>query len=349
MPDTRHDPAPPGAAPVPVGPPTPGWDGADLTTSWSPDALGDGFEARRLDLADDDEGPVSATLVRYVPDPALRPARAVLYLHGWSDYFFQAPLARYWHSQGAAFYALDLRKYGRSLRPHQTPGYVDDLRTYDEEIAAALDVVRAELGPVARVLLMGHSTGGLVASLWASRHPGTVRGLVLNSPWLELQGSSLARHLSSPAISRLARFTPKAALPNIDPGYYARTIDVTTGGDWTVDARWRPTPSFPVRAGWLSAVMVGHAAVARGLRIEVPVLTAISDRTLISPRWSEEMRAADVVLDTEAIARRAVQLGSVVTLVRVAGGMHDLTLSATGARERFYAELTRWLVAYGWA
>jgi alpha-beta hydrolase superfamily lysophospholipase len=341
--------APTAAPERPAPPDAPAWDGAALTTDWSPDALGEGFQARRLDLADDDEGEVTATLVRYAPDPELRPARAVLYVHGWSDYFFQTPLARYWHAQGAAFYALDLRKYGRSLRDHQTPGYVDDLRTYDEDIGAALDVVRAELGPVARVMLMGHSTGGLVLSLWVARHPGVVRGLILNSPWLELQGSSLARHLSAPAISRLARFSPKAALPNIDPGYYARTIDVATGGDWTFDARWRPTPSFPVRAGWLSAVMVGHAAVARGLQIDVPVFTAISDRTLISPRWSDEMRSADVVLDTDAIAHRAVQLGPVVTLVRVAGGMHDLTLSARPARERFYAELTRWLASYGWA
>ncbi|WP_374191809.1 alpha/beta hydrolase [Cellulomonas sp. zg-ZUI22] len=335
---------------APAGPVPPArWDGAALTTTWSPDALGEGFEARRLDLADDDEGEVTATLVRLAPDPTLRPARVVLYVHGWSDYFFQTPLAHFWRAQGAAFYALDLRKSGRSLRPHQTPGYVDDLRTYDEEIGAALAVVRAELGPVARVMLMGHSTGGLVLSLWTARHPGAVSGLVLNSPWLELQGSSLARHLSAPAISRLARFNPKAALPNIDPGYYARTIDVATGGDWTVDDRWRPTPSFPVRAGWLSAIMVGHAAVARGLGIDVPVLVTMSDRTLISARWSEEMRSADVVLDVEAIARRAVQLGHVVTVVRVPGGMHDLTLSARPARERFYAELTRWLAAYGWS
>ncbi|QCB95454.1 alpha/beta hydrolase [Cellulomonas shaoxiangyii] len=315
---------------------------------WAPDVLGDGFEARLLPLADDDEGPVVATLVRYVPDATLRPARAVLYVHGWSDYFFQAPLAQYWHGLGAAFYALDLRKYGRSLRPYQTPGYVEDLRTYDEEIAAALRRVRAELGPVARVVLMGHSTGGLVLSLWAARHPGTVSGLVLNSPWLELQGSAIVRHVSAPAIHQLARFQPRAPLPNIDPGYYARTIAETTGGEWPIDDRWRPTPSFPVRAGWLRAVLDGHATVARGLALTVPVLTALSARTLISPRWSEEMRSADIVLDTEAIARRTIHLGPVSTLVRIPGGMHDLTLSARPARERFYAETTRWLAAYGW-
>ncbi len=62
----------------------------------------------------------------------------VLYVHGWSDYFFQKRLARFWTDRGARFYALDLRKYGRSLRPGQTPGYIADLDTYDEDIAAAL-------------------------------------------------------------------------------------------------------------------------------------------------------------------------------------------------------------------
>ncbi|AEI10866.1 alpha/beta hydrolase [Cellulomonas gilvus] len=321
------------------------------TGTWVDDVLGSGFQARTLALADDDEGEVVTTLVRYRPPAgtALRPARALLYVHGWSDYFFQTGLAEHWHARGVAFYAVDLRKYGRSLREHQTPGYVDDLTTYDEDLDAALGVIRDELGPHARVMLMGHSTGGLVVSLWAARHPGAVSGMILNSPWLELQGSGLLRNLSTPAVAQLARFQPKAPLPNIDPGYYARTVGAATGGEWTYDERWRPTPSFPVRAGWLRAVMTGHTLVARGLRIDAPVLMLASARTLISPWWSEQMRSADVVLDVELLARRAVQLGPVVTVVRIPDGVHDLTLSAPPVRARFYAELDRWTAAYGWA
>lgn len=318
--------------------------------SWGPDVLGAGFEARTLELADDDEGPVVATLVRHMPkaDEPIRPARAVLYLHGWSDYFFQTELATFWTGQGAAFYALDLRKYGRSLREHQTPGYTDDLAVYDEDLAAALAVIAVDLGPNARVLLMGHSTGGLIGCLWADRFPGRVAGLVLNSPWLELQGSSVVRTVSAPAIARLARFSPKAPLPNIDPGYSARTLQVASGGEWTYNETWRPTPTFPVRAGWLNAIIAGHATVARGLAIEVPIVLLASARTHINPRWSEEMRSADVVIDVEAVVRRATQLGRVVTVVRIVDGLHDLTLSTPRVRRRFYAELDRWLAGYGW-
>lgn len=329
--------SPPSPAPLTVG-------------TWVPDVLGPDYEALTLPLADDEEGGVVATLVRHRPeqDEPVRPARAVLYLHGWNDYFFNTGLAEFWHGQGVAFYALDLRKHGRSLQPHQTPNYVDDLSRYDEELDAAVRVMHEDLGTHARLLLMAHSTGGLVGALWAARRPDAVTGLVLNSPWLELTGSSLMRTLSTPVVQGLARTQPKAPMLTIDPGFYARTVLKQHGGEWTYDLAWRPTPYFPVRPGWLQAVLAGHAQVARGLGLEIPVLMGTSARSLIAARWREEMREADTVLDVDLLARRAVMLGSVVTVVRIPRGLHDLTLSARPARERFYAEITRWLTAYGW-
>lgn len=327
-----------------------------MTVAWTQDVLGPDFQAHTLDLGADDEGPVVATVVRYQPTTTAGPAvpsppdppRAVLYVHGWSDYFFQTGLAEYWHGTGATFYALDLRKYGRSLRPHQTPGYVADLGDYDADLAAAMAVIRADVGDDVRVVFMGHSTGGLIGVLWAEHNPGEVCAIVLNSPWLELQGSAVLRNVSTPAISQLARFQPKTPLPNIDPGYYARVIELASGGEWEVNPQWRPTPAFPVRAGWLRAIIAGHAEVARGLSIEVPILTLAATQSLFSPRWSEAMRAADIVLDVEVIVRRAVQLGPVVTVVRIRDGVHDLTLSPAPVRVRLYAEVSRWAAGYAW-
>src|SRR6478752_4714775 len=171
-----------------------------MAERWQPDVLREPFEQLTLPLGDDHEGPVVATIVR---SPAHRSVIAgllgdrrplhdvdVLYVHGWSDYFFQRSLAKYWTDRGADFYALDLRKYGRSLRPGQTPGYITDLATYDEDIAAALAAMgRAASGSDARrrLVLMGHSTGGLTLSLWAHRHRDAATALILNSPWLEFQ------------------------------------------------------------------------------------------------------------------------------------------------------------------
>lgn len=313
--------------------------------AWGPDVLGDGYQALTLPLAPDDEGEVVATLVRRARPAG--PARSVvLYVHGWSDYFFQRELADFWMNRGAAFYALDLRKYGRSLRAHQTPGDVGDLATYDEDLATALQVVRSAEGAEVPLLLMGHSTGGLTLSLWAHRHPGAAAGLVLNSPWLELQTGAAQRRALSPIAHRRAVVAPRGPMPVVDRGFNTRTTSAALEGEWDYDPRWRPPHGFALHPRWLAAVLDGHAAVAAGLDVGCPVLVLLSTRSVLRLRYEEAMARADVAVDVDLVARRAVLLGRSVTVVRLADALHDVVLSAPAVRARAYAEVARWADAY---
>ena len=52
---------------------------------WTPDHLGDGFMMHRVALPDDYSGKVRATVVRKL---ARDSRRAVVYVHGYNDYFF---------------------------------------------------------------------------------------------------------------------------------------------------------------------------------------------------------------------------------------------------------------------
>uniref|UniRef100_A0A942T6R6 Alpha/beta hydrolase n=1 Tax=Neobacillus citreus TaxID=2833578 RepID=A0A942T6R6_9BACI len=320
---------------------------------WREDVLGPPFEQLELPLGADDEGPVVATLVRRRQGAhALWPARGplhgvdVLYVHGWSDYFFQVELAERLEQLGARFHALDLRKYGRSLRPHQTPGFVTDLGTYDEDIAAALDAIAAEHrthhGPRRRLVPMGHSTGGLTLSLWVARHPELVDGLVLNSPWLEFQANAVGRALVAPVIKLGARRNPLAPMPAVDPGFYTRTVSAAGEGSWTYDQRWRPERGFPLHPGWLAAVFDGQATVQQGLGIDVPVLVMLSDRSMLQPRWDDGMARADVAIDVDVVAHRALSLGREVTVRRLHGALHDVVLSVPDVREQVFDVVGRW-------
>ena len=315
---------------------------------WRRDILGPRFEQRTLRLEPDAEGPVDATLVRYRAPFAARFADSpacgadVLYVHGWSDYFFQTELARFWGSLGARFHALDLRKYGRSLRPHQTPGYVTDLADYDEDIAAALDVIAPPEGPRRPLVLMGHSTGGLTLSLWAARHPDAARALVLNSPWLEFQATAVGRAIVAPVIRLGARRNPLAPMPAVDPGFYTRTVSAEGEGSWTYEQQWRPEHGFPLHPGWLAAVFDGQAEVEKGLGITVPTLVMLSDKSMLQPRWDPGMARADVALNVDTVAHRALSLGDEVTVRRLAGALHDVVLSAPDVRERAYDTIGRW-------
>jgi alpha-beta hydrolase superfamily lysophospholipase len=128
--------------------------------AWQPDRLLPGFEALELPAPDDYDGRVVATLVRLPAGDA--PRGAVLYVHGFVDYFFQRHMAERFAAEGYAFYALDLRKHGRSLLPHQHACFCKDLGEYYDDLTRALEVIGAP------VLLAGHSTGGLVCSLYCS-------------------------------------------------------------------------------------------------------------------------------------------------------------------------------------
>jgi alpha-beta hydrolase superfamily lysophospholipase len=304
-----------------------------------PDVLGAGYEALRLTFEDDAEGEVVATLVR-----RRAPGRkAVLYVHGFVDYFFQAHLADFYVERGYSFYALDLRKYGRSLLPHQTPNFARSISDYFPEIDEAVRLIREDNDVL---LLNGHSTGGLVAALWADRvrGKGLVDGLFLNSPFLELNVPAPVRVLVGPLVRAAARLRPTMVFPTGLSESYVRSIHRDHDGEWDFDLAWKPARGFPVRVGWLAAIMRAHHRAHTGLAVDVPVLVMASARSARGKNG--DRTSADAVLDADDIARWSTRLGPHVTCVRIDGGLHDLALSAEPVRAKFFEELDRWLTAY---
>jgi len=287
-------------------------------TRWQPDRLLPGFEALELDFPADYDGQVVATLVRLPTDHAER--GAVLYVHGYSDYFFQRHMAERFAAEGYAFYALDLRKYGRSMRPHQHPNFCKSLTEYYADLDAALETIGEP------VLLAGHSMGGLVCSLYA--HEGErrsqVQSLWLNSPffdWNLPEWRKVQVHLAA-AVGRYYPFLndPKAFRPD-----YTRTLRT----EWEFEAALKPDYGFPLFYGWLGAISDAFEKLHRGLAIQCPVLSMHSDRT-------------DMVLDWRHIARWSRVLGPNVTVLAFPGGWHDLVLSPGRIRDEVFSALFAW-------
>ena len=313
-----------------------------------PDFL-EGYETIDLPLSDagrvagePDDTELVATLVRKTPGDQSR--AAVLYVHGWNDYFFQTHLADRLVGLGYDFYALDLRRYGRSLRPGQLRGFVTDLDEYGAELGQAADLVAADHDSL---VLLGHSTGGLVAALWAAAHPERVTALILNSPWLDVQRAATFLRAGMQMLDRMATRSPTTPIRLPDFGLYVRSVHTSYGGEWDYDLALKTTPAPPLRVGWLRAIRLGHARIAAGLQVTMPVLVLLSTRTQYARTWHEGLRGVDTVLDVDQIARRAVTLGRHVTVVRLEGAMHDVVLSAPAVRERAFAEIGRWCAAYG--
>ncbi len=317
---------------------------------WVEDELGEPYEQLTIPLgADPDgEGTVEATLVRRTPPAQV--LGAVIYVHGFTDYFFQTELADFFTERGFAFYALDLRKCGRSRRDGQTAHYVSDLSLYDAELDRALAIVKDETGDKP-VVLSAHSTGGLILPLWLdrmNRTPGGVAGagivgLVLNSPWFDLQGKAWMRTVGTRAIAAVARLKPTTPinLPSTDA--YGTSLHSSAHGEWDYNIAFKPLEGFPVTFGWLTAVRRGHARLHRGLDVGVPSLVLRSDRTVFARSWSEAVDEADAVLDVKQIARWAGCLGNAVTSLPIPGARHDVFISKDEPRRAAYAAVDAWL------
>ena len=314
--------------------------------------LGEGYETHCIDLGADDEGPLVATLIHREADgpadsgatpgvaPAADPARPpVLLMHGWSDYILDGALMAHLGRRGNDVWGLDLRKHGRSLLPGQTATAVDHLSRYDAEIGAALRIIGRHRPPV----LLAHSTGGLTAALWAQRHPRTVSGLVLNSPWLEMHLGSTTRMLAQAPVRLLAERLQSRPIFPAGRDHLARASHRDFGGAYEYDLALKPPGGHPFPAVTFNAVLDGQRRLAAAGPLALPVLVLHADRTRIRPRFTEEMRRADTVLDVRSLSAAARALGPQVRVEAVAGARHDVFLSDADARSRALDLLDDWL------
>lgn len=320
-----------------------------VQAEWTDDVL-PGYRQHTLALGTDPdgEGELFATLVR--TSDSIPSSSVVLAVHGYTDYFFNTELADHFTARGWRFYGLDSRRCGRSWREGQTPHFTTDLTHYDRELEGALAIIGAE-NPAARVLVYGHSTGGLVVSLWLDRVRSRgdtaalkIAGLVLNSPFLDLNGPAILRtRATSTAIGAASRVRATRVVRGAGSGGYGLTLHRAYHGEFDYNLTWKPIGGFPITVGWIHAIRRGQARLHRGLDVGVPNLVLRSDHSVAETAETQLLQRGDAVLDVAHIARWAGCLGNRTTSVPVVDAKHDVFLSLSEPRAAAYAELDRWL------
>lgn len=335
-------------------------------SDWRPDVLGDDFDACALPIISHQhragetpadalgahqpgrESGAYATLVRYRPGVLGREGEprplAVLYLHGFNDYFFQTHLAETIAATGAAFYAVDLRGFGRSLAAHIAvggdPNLLPDVSEHARDLDAAVARIRAE--GHREIVVLAHSMGGLIASRWAAARPGQIAGLILNSPWFDLNENALLRGPGTQLIGALGTVAPRVIVGGLHP-YYARALHRSSGGEWDFKLDWKPIDGFPVRARWITSIRKAQAGLNAGIDTGVPTLVLSSDRTGSHVSDHPDLLSTDSVLNVEHIKAGAAKLGPRARYQAIPGGAHDLALSAGPARSQYFDAVVGWL------
>lgn len=308
---------------------------------YQPDVLGNDFEQLTLQFPDDYEGKVTATLIK--KNNNITSSKAVLYLHGFNDYFFQEEMAKTFEENNINFYALDLRKYGRSLLPHQKLNNLRDLKEYDAEIMEALKII--EVSGNDTILLAGHSTGGLTATYFAARHPTIkiIKAVFVNCPFFQFNVSSLELAFGIPLLSSLAKYFPNF---KINPGLsdlYGKSLHKSEQGFYSYNLKWKPVHVPNINLSFIKAIHQAQLFIQQGCEIKMPLLVMHSDKSSKPKILNEEVFKTDIVLNVAHINKYAQKIEGPVSIVAIPNGIHDLLLSAAPVKEIVYEKIFAWL------
>ncbi|MCS4536310.1 alpha/beta hydrolase [Corynebacterium sp. HS2168-gen11] len=319
---------------------------------WQPDILGADYQCHEFDLGTDPDGesPIVATLIRHQPSAEDASKPAILYIHGMTDYFFQSHMAQYFASHGYAFYAVDLRKCGRSRREAQTWHYISDIRLYRKELSIiATHLHNAHPG----VIVLGHSTGGLIAVDWVhslrTNDPKlyhSIQAIVLNSPWFDLMGPKYLVPLIKILTQIVGKFQPLRKINGGPLGVYGRTMHISLNGEWEYNTEFKPISGHNKYFGWLRAILIAQRRLHKGaFTTDLPVLTLCSDASRLAKPYSQQSHITDTVLDVDQIIRWSAKTSTDVTTIRIPQATHDVFLSQPHVRKHALALTIQWLQA----
>lgn len=302
--------------------------------AWHPDIL-EGYEARYVDQGVAFDGPCRSTIIRKLSPDSSR--RAFLYVHGFNDYFFQKEMGERFVDSGFNFYAVDLRRYGRSWQPWQYPFNIRKQTEYFNDIDSALAQIRRD-GNI-DITLGGHSTGGLTVAYMAAmkgKNVGVDR-VVTDSPFLEWNFSPFMRNVGAPLIEFLSKFSKNSKIKQGHCDGYAYSLLKQYHGEWEYNTDWKMIYSPPVTFSWVGSINHAQSQLMKKRKdIAVPILVMHSSRKIDGCGWTPEFQTGDCVLNPFELQKQGEKLGHVREVCAIDSGLHDLILSRKEVRDAAY-------------
>jgi len=293
------------------------------------------FPVRRLTLSSQQQ---QIEMAYMDAAPAQPNGHTVVLLHGknFSASYWE-PTIRFLTERGYRVIAPDQIGFGKSSKP---ASYQYSFQQLAENTSAVLDAAG-----VARVSVVGHSMGGMLATRFALMHPERVEKLVLVNPiGLEDWKTVVPYHSVDQWYAQEKKATADSVREYQRTSYY--------GGTWKPEYERLIEPTIGMighpdyfKVAWASALlydMIYSQPVVYELpRLKVPTLLVIGqrDRTALGRAWAPK-EAAATLGDYPALGKKAAAAIPGATLVEIPGVGH---LPQVEAFEAYSQALARFL------
>lgn len=270
--------------------------------------------------------------------------KAILYLHGFNDYFFNTQFSQKFLEHGYSFYALDLHGYGRSMKSKEKVFSFNNIQEFDEELTHTIDFIKSQGQD--NITLYGYSQGGLIATLYANKYRN-IDQLILDSAFFDFAFSPFLESYVLPLVASLGEYFPNLYLPSSAKNVFGQTLHKDFNGEWDFDINLKyTTTNAPIYLEWIHAIYSAQQELQVGLDLQIPVLSLYSDKSHTEQSDVKYHHISDLVLDVNDIEYYSYKLNinqELTTLCSIKDAMHGVTFSQKRVREEAYKVIFNWL------
>ena len=242
------------------------------------------------------------TTINYYCAIPENPKAVVTIVHGFCEFWAKYhEYAWYLYQAGFAVFLHEQRGHGYSEGKTSEPDvvYIDDYDTYVEDFRCFLDkVVIPEAGDMKKILL-AHSMGGAVASLFLEKYQDYFDAAILSSPMLKMKASvspvvRMALSIYSFVFNKRKKIAPGQRRFNGVPTFETSSTMSKSRYYYTFDMRkedWH-YQTYGASIGWaLASFKATNRLMKRAHLIKIPVTVfTAGDDHLIDPEGYENFK-----------------------------------------------------------
>ena len=118
--------------------------------------------------------------------------KVVVFVHGFCEFFGKYhEYAWYLYQAGFGFYFIEQRGHGYSEGKCPEPDviYINSYETYVKDLDHFIETVVKPQSTDLPIMMIAHSMGGCIGTLYLEEHPGVIKGAVLSSPMMKMKGA----------------------------------------------------------------------------------------------------------------------------------------------------------------